>query len=129
MDPDRLEFTLLVTRLLNSWGLNLSEQALILDLPQNTSSRQMRKYNQGTHTLPNDANINERVEHLVGIADALRTTYPTNPMMGRLWLNQANAKFDQLSPLKYMLVNGNQGVIHIRSHLDCSFDWEQDEKL
>jgi len=36
----------------------------------------------------------ERIEHLVGIADALRTSYPRNAYMSSIWMNRINHRFD-----------------------------------
>jgi len=75
--------------------------------------------------LPEDPAVAERVEHLVGIADALRTTFPRNANMGLIWLHRRNARFNDRTPLATMLEDGLLGVIAVRAHLDCAWDWDQ----
>jgi len=65
---------------------------------------------------------------LFGIADALRTSYPHNELMGAMWLRTAHRRFDQQSPISVMLNQGLTGLIAVRSHLDCAFDWQLDHK-
>ncbi|HLO27512.1 MAG TPA: antitoxin Xre/MbcA/ParS toxin-binding domain-containing protein, partial [Anaerolineales bacterium] len=63
----------------------------------------------------------ERIEHLVGIADALRTSYPRNAYMASIWMNRINHRFDNRTPLAAMLEDGLNGIIAVRTHLDCAY--------
>lgn len=118
----KVEFTRRVINMLDDWGLDDSQQIHLLGLPEDTRSRQIRKYRNDT-PFPDDENLMERVEHLVGIADALRTSYPTNAAGGSMWMNRRNSRFNDRTPLAAMLEDGMRSIVAIRIHLDCSYDW------
>lgn len=122
---ERLELTRLVVNLLDSWEVPPADQIRLLALPADTRPRALKRYHEGT-PLPLDASMIERIEHLVGIADALRTSFPRSAQMGAIWLNRRNPRFDDRTPLALMVEDGLAGIIQIRSHLDCAWDWQQD---
>lgn len=111
-----------VMNILDGWGLNTEQLLLILDLPEKTPTRNLRKYRDG-QPFPEDKKVYQRLEHIVGIADALRTSYPHNPRMGALWIKQKSKHFRQRVPLMIMVEDGLEGLLRVRSHLDCAFDW------
>jgi hypothetical protein len=119
----RLELTRLILSVLDDWNVRAADQIALLGLPEDTKPRAMKRYGD-SEALPDEPQINERIEHLAGIADALRTSYPRNPAMGRFWINRACDWFDGQTPLKAMLEGGLDGVIAVRCHLDCAFDWD-----
>jgi hypothetical protein len=119
----RLELTRLILSVLDDWNVRAADQITLLGLPDDTKPRAMKRYGD-THALPDEPEINQRIEHLAGIADALRTSYPRNPAMGRFWLNRSCNWFDGRTPLRIMLEGGLDGVIAVRCHLDCAFDWD-----
>lgn len=118
----RASLTRAVLELLENWGVSMSEAAVILALPDTTNARNMRRYQMDT-PFPDDPEVLERVEHLIGIADALRTTFPRNPQMGPLWMHRRNKHFRRRTPVAMMVEDGLAGVIAVRTHLDCSFAW------
>jgi hypothetical protein len=118
-----MQLARLIVQMLDEWGVEPAGQVLLLGLPEDTKPRSMSRYGRD-FPLPEDAEVMERVEHLVGIADALRTTFPRNARMGVHWLNQPNNRFDGRVPLDVMLEDGLAGVIAVRAHLDCAFDWD-----
>jgi len=111
-----------IMAILDDWGLNAKQLSFILDLPKGTPTRALRRYREDT-PFPQDASVYERVEHIIGIAEALRTTYPHNPPMGTLWMRQSNKRFDNCSPLQKIVTEGLDGLVEVRSHLDCAYDW------
>lgn len=119
---DRLSLTRSIMGLLESWGIGSSEQIAILALPDETTVRNMRRFQMDT-PFPDLPDVMERIEHLVGIADALRTTFPRNPQMGPLWMHRRNKHFRRRTPVAIMIEDGLAGVIAVRTHLDCSFAW------
>lgn len=121
---DRVQIARLVVTLLDDWGVRPADQVALLALPASTPPRSMRRYRDDT-PLPDDPQVTERVEHLVGIADALRTTFPRNANMGSIWLHRRNQRFNDRTPLATMLEDGLLGVIAVRAHLDCAWDWDQ----
>ena len=120
-DP-RTSLTRGIMHILDSWGLSASQAVELLSLPDKTPTRMIRRYRENT-PFPDNQEVNERLEHIVGIADALRTSWPLNPAMGLIWMKQKNKRFSRRSPIRVMVEDGLEGIISIRSHLDCSYDW------
>lgn len=121
-NEDRITLTRSIINLLDSWGVRAADQVGLLALPEGTRAGVIRQFRQST-PFPEDARVLERIEHLIGIADALRTSYPRNAHMGAIWMNKANYRFDNRTPLATMLEDGLGGIIAVRSHLDCAYDW------
>ena len=124
---DRTQLGRMVVNLLDDWGIKASDQVNILALPDGTPGRKMRRYHEDT-PLPDDPEVMKRVEHLMGIADALRTTFPRNANIGLLWLKQPCRRLRSRRPLEIMLEDGLSGLITVRTHLDCAFAWRESER-
>lgn len=112
---------------LDNWKVNAADQIKILDLPKGTKTRGLRRYHENT-PLPNEPNIMERIEHLLGIADALRTSFPSNYEMGTHWINKPHKRFENRSPLDTMIEDGLDGLMNVRANLDCAYGWSLTEK-
>ena len=123
----RLAFTHVIMDLLDNWRVKAIDQIKILDLPKGTRSRALRRYHEET-PLPDSANVMERVEHLLSIAEALRTTYPHNYEMGTYWMNQPHRRFENRTPVNAMIQDGLDGLIAVRIHLDCAYSWSLTDK-
>lgn len=123
-EEDHISLGQVIIQLLDHWGASASDQITILALPENTRTRVIRKYREGA-PLPREERIRERIDHLLGIADALRTTYPRNSQMGGIWMNKPHRLFQQRTPLNTMIEDGLNGIITVRAHLDCAFDWHE----
>ena len=119
---DRSQLARSIVALLDEWGVSAGDQVALLALPEGTRSGAIRQHRQGA-PFPEDSAVAERVDHLIGIADALRTTYPRNARMGAIWMNTANHRFDNRTPLAAMLADGLNGLLAVRVHLDCAYDW------
>jgi hypothetical protein len=111
-----------IMSILDKWGLCANDQLKLLSLPDKTPSRMLRRFRDDT-PFPDTKEVNERVEHIIGIADALRTSYPHNPSMGLVWMRQKNKRFQRRAPVNVMVEDGLDGIVAVRSHLDCAFDW------
>jgi hypothetical protein len=127
-EENRIELARIVMELLDNWGLSNAEKHNILDFPDSSRIRSMGQYANGK-PLPDNSNVLERVEHLVGIADALRTSYPLNERMPAFWLNKTNKRFGNRTPMNCMLEDGLDGIVSVRIHLDCAYDWEISDKV
>jgi uncharacterized protein (DUF2384 family) len=124
---DRTALGRLVVNTMDEWGIRASDQVAMLALPVGTPTRMLRRYQEET-PLPDDPAVLKRVEHLLGIADALRTTFPRNANIGVLWLKQPCKRLRRRRPLDIMINEGLSGLITVRSHLDCSFAWRVSER-
>lgn len=122
---DRIQFTRAIIEMLDEWGVRDSDQVKLLGLPAGTRSRVIRSFRKDT-PLPENTAVSEHVEHLLGIADALQTSNPCNSAAGAMWMNRPNYRFDDRTPLNAMLEDGLTGMMAVRVHLDCAYDWHND---
>lgn len=119
----RLMHTLKVMNALDEWGLSGEQILAILDFPSTERSRHLAKYRKDT-PFPEDEKISNRVKFLLGIIDALRTTYPRNVQMGARWMAEPHIRLNNRCPLQAMLEDGEEGVVAVLSELDCAYAWE-----
>ena len=112
-----------IMQAVDEWGLSGEQILSLLAMPDNIRSRHLQKFRKDT-PFPDDANVNSRVAILLGIIDALRTTYPRNVRMGARWMQQPHVRLQNRCPLQAMLEDGEQGVIAVLSELDCAYAWE-----
>ena len=123
---DRLDLTRMTMNLLGEWGVSDADQVLLLGMPKGTRARHMSRYGE-EQAFPAEYDIFVRVEHFIGIADALRTSFPRNAHMGKFWINQRNKRFGNRTSLNFMLEDGLNAIVAVRVHLDCAYDWQVDE--
>ena len=121
-EDERMVLTQGIVHLLDHWGVDAEGQVAILALPAGTRPGAMRQFRKNT-PFPDDRQVLERIEHLLGIADALRTAHPRNANMDAVWMNRPNRLFDQRRPLDVMIEDGLDGVVAVRAQLDCAYDW------
>ncbi len=121
---EQITVTVRVMEILDSWGLSAAEIISLIALPEKTPTRALRRYRENT-AFPLNPELEERVGHIMGITDALRTSYPHNPNMGKMWIRQKSKKLNNQIPLQIIVENGLAGIIEIRKHLDCSYDWQK----
>lgn len=121
---EQVTLTIRIMEILDGWGMSAAEIISLLALPEKTPARALRRYRENT-AFPITAEVEERLEHIIGITDALRTSYPHNPQMGKLWIRQRSKKLKNQIPLQIIIENGLQGIIEIRKYLDCSYDWHK----
>ncbi len=119
---ERQRMTRFIMNLLDQWKVKPADRVVLLALPEETKPRALRCYYDDT-PLPDEPEVMKRVEHLLGIDEALRTTYPTNADMGLYWLNRKNHRFKHRTPLTAMVDDGVNGLIAVRSYLDCVYFW------
>lgn len=112
-----------IINLMDQWELDGAQQLKLLDLPEGTPKRALRRFREG-EPLPDDPGVEKRVRYIIGIADALRTTYPTNAEMGRRWMINKNRRFHNRPPVAVMVEGGESGLISVLAHLDCTYAWD-----
>lgn len=127
-DPQQqINLTILVITLLDDWQISNVDKIALLALPEKTRPRALQRYLQGT-PLPFSDPMLERIEHLRGIADSLRLANPRNSQAGALWIRRPLPRLQNQTPLTIMLDQGLAGIISVRKHLDCSYDWYSDQQ-
>ena len=122
-NDQRVTITLKIMEAVDEWGLSGEQILAVLDMPKDHRSRHLQKYRKDT-PLPDVESVNNRILRLLGIIDALRTTYPRNLQMGARWMKMPHRRFQQRTPLHTMLEDGEKGVIAVLSELDCTYAWE-----
>lgn len=121
---EQITLTIRIMNILDGWGMSAAEIISLLDLPEKTPTRALRRYRENT-AFPISSGLEERIEHIIGITDALRTSYPHNPHMDKMWIRQRSKKLKNQIPLQMIIEDGLPGIIEIRKHLDCSYDWHK----
>lgn len=122
MDEKRLILTQSIMELLDDWKLMAKDKITLLGLPDDVRVRHLEQYRKDK-AFPETEQINAHLVHLVGIADALRTTYPRNLEMGNIWLKQTHKRLNNRAPMDIMLGEGLKGMRKVRAILDCSYEW------
>jgi len=112
-----------VMEALDEWGFTGEQILAVLDFPDTERSRHLAKYRKDT-PFPDDEKIACRVKFLLGIIDALRTTFPRNLQMGARWMAEPHIRLKNRCPLQAMLEDGELGVVAVLSELDCAYAWE-----
>ena len=124
---EQVALTVRIMEILDSWGMSSAEIISLIALPDKTPTRALRRYRENT-AFPISPELEERISHIIGITEALRTSYPHNPHMGKMWMRQRSKKLNNLIPLQIVIEKGLEGVIEVRKHLDCSYDWHSDKR-
>ncbi|MGV6809643.1 MAG: MbcA/ParS/Xre antitoxin family protein [bacterium] len=114
---------------LDEWKLSPEQMINILGLPENTKSRHLQQYRSMSKALPQTDDTMKRIEHIRGIADALRTTFPFSNQMRYLWLRKPHRRFSRQRPLEVILNDGVEGLVRVRMEVDCSYGWSISEAM
>ena len=118
----RVQLTNHVMSVLDDWGISGLQKIALIGLPE-MRARKLDRY-RNDEAFPDNDVINQHIEHLIGIADALRTSYPRNTNMYSIWLHKPHRRFANEKPIEIMISKGLSGIIQVRSVLDCSFAWD-----
>lgn len=122
-DQDNIVITKMTMQLMDDWGLNGKQIIQLLALPNNIRTRHLENFRNGG-AFPMEKETVIRIEHIAGIADALRTTYPRNIQMGFRWLHTPHRRFRNNTPIETML-KSDSGLLRVRSELDCAYAWDR----
>ncbi|MBT8113637.1 MAG: MbcA/ParS/Xre antitoxin family protein, partial [Gammaproteobacteria bacterium] len=99
----------------------------LLKLPSKVRLRNLDRFRDG-EAFPESQQTLECIEHIAGIADALRTSFPRNAHMGILWMHTPHRRFQNQPPLTVLSEQGLKGLRMVRSELDCAFSWDDSLK-
>lgn len=119
---DWLTLTKATMQVMDSWNLRAEEMRDILGLPEDTRVRSFQKY-RSHEAFPVGDDIDKRIDYLLRIAGALRTTYPANPSAGGKWLRQKHRRMG-CAPLSLMVNDGENGLVSVLAELDATFCWD-----
>jgi uncharacterized protein (DUF2384 family) len=122
-ESQRMSQTIKVMAAVDDWGLNGKQILAMLDMPDGHHTRHLQRFRKDT-PFPDIEQVNTRVIRLLGIIDALRTSYPRNLNMGARWMNMPHRRFSKRTPINTMLEDGEKGVLAVLAELDCTYAWE-----
>ena len=121
---ERLTLTRRTMALLEGWGLGAGDILTILSLPETVKVRAVARFRED-EPFPDDPAVNRRVAYLLRIEEALHTYFPRNPEMRSMWVKRGNRQYGKRAPIAVMVEGGENGLVSVLSHLDCTFAWDQ----
>lgn len=122
-NPGLMQLTLATMRVFDGWGLETEQMRELLAMPHDVRSRSFNRF-RCDMPFPDDPQVLSRAGYILRIAEALRTTFPTNPHMAGRWIRMGHRRFGNRPPLTVMLQD-TDGLITILAQLDCTFSWDQ----
>jgi len=122
-NAQRRQFTQRVMFMLRDWGLSPKSICAVLVIP-GVKPRHIERYYH-TENFPNDPELDQRIEHLIGIAEGLYLAYPRSSLMASHWLNLRNRHLGNRPPLDLLLSDGVDGMVRVRAQIDCAFSWNK----
>ncbi len=114
---------------MDEWKISAEEVLTVLGLNEEVKPRHLQQYRMGSKAFPQTADVMTRIEHIVGIADALRTTFPFSSQMRVLWLRKPHRRFQRRAPLAVMLDEGTDGLMKVRIEVDCAYGYAINDAL
>ncbi|HMT92830.1 antitoxin Xre/MbcA/ParS toxin-binding domain-containing protein [uncultured Thiothrix sp.] len=105
------------------WELSPEHMALILGLPAEIKARHLSAYLRGERALPESLDLADRLDHILGISEALATTFPFSAQMRSVWLRRPHRRFQGRSPIVVMLEEGVEGLQKVRMDVDCAYSY------
>jgi hypothetical protein len=128
-DAEMAGLTQAVIYHLDEWKISAEDMLRLLGLPEEVRPRHMQQYRQGDKVFPQTEDILHRIDHVVGIADALRTTFPFSNQMRLMWLQKPHRRFQKRPPLTVMLDEGTDGLMKVRIEVDCAYGYAINDAL
>ncbi len=121
---DMIVITKSVMNHLDDWNLSSVQALAVLGLTDNSKSRQVQNFRKGVTPFPETPELMQRIDHIVGITEALRTTFPFSDNMRQLWMRRPHRRFKNNPPLA-VIVNDDsiKGLLMVRSEVDCSYGY------
>ena len=102
-DNERTNLAMLVMNILDEWRLAPEDQVAMLGFPD-------------------DKNVLDHAEHVLGIQESLHVVFPLNHNMPGFWLKNRNKALKGI-PLHIMLEEGLSGMHRVWRQLDCTINW------
>ncbi len=113
--PARGRLAVMLTRLLEHWGLTAAEQAEVLGLSAGSRST-LGRYRSG-EPLADNRDLLDRAGHLLGIHKSLRLLFPHDRDLAYRWMTQPNLRLGG-RPVDLVLEHGFEGLLAVRRYLD-----------
>ena len=115
---------------LDSWKLSGEQILAILGLTDSVKKRHLQGFRMGDKTFPVSDDLMIRIDHIVGISDALRTTFPFSDKMRLMWLRKPHRRFQKSTPLSIIMDDDTvNGLLRVRREVDCSYGYAISEAM
>ena len=115
---------------LDGWNLSAEQVLAVLGLADVAKKRHLQSYRMGDKPFPESSDLMIRVDHIIGIADALRTTFPFSDKMRLLWLRKPHRRFKKNTPLAVIMADDTaNGLMKVRIEVDCSYGYTISEAM
>lgn len=125
-----LQLTQGVMEYLDGWQLSAEQMLAILGLEGTVKKRNLQSFRMGEKSFPETDDIMERLDHVIGIADALRTTFPFSDKMRLMWLRKPHRRFKRNTPLSVIMADDStNGLLKVRMEVDCAYGYAISEAL
>ena len=113
----------------DEWKISAEEILSLLGLEGSIRPRQLNAYRNGDRAFPAESDVLQRIDHITGITDALRTTFPFSQQMRVMWLQKPHRRFQKRKPLTVMLDEGANGLQKVRVEVDCTYGYAISDAL
>ena len=127
---DMLALTKGVMQYLDGWKLSSEQALIILGLDKAAKNRHLNSFRLGEKAFPKTDELLTRIDHIIGIADALRTTFPFSDKMRLMWLRKPHRRFKRNTPLAVIMATDNpNGLLKVRMEVDCAYGYSISEAM
>lgn len=129
-NDEMLSITQGVMAYLDGWQLSAEQMLAVLGLTETAKKRHLQSFRVGDKAFPVSDDLMVRVDHIVGIADALRTTFPFSDKMRLMWLRKPHRRFQKNTPLAVIMADeGTNGLMRVRVEVDCAYGYKISEAM
>lgn len=112
----RRQLAKMVMKLFDHWGLSRRQQAMVLGYPSHDQWT-IHGLRNGRALSPN-ADVMERVGHLLAIHRLLRILFPHQRELAYRWMMTFNAAFGDFAPITLVFGWGLYGLVVLRAYLE-----------
>ncbi|GAA0400111.1 hypothetical protein GCM10009133_06210 [Cocleimonas flava] len=129
-NDEMLQLTQGVISYLDGWQLSTEQMLAVLGLGDLVKSRHIQGFRMGERVFPESSELMIRIDHIIGIADALRTTFPFSDKMRLMWLRKPHRRFRKNTPLAVIMSDDSpNGLLKVRMEVDCAYGYAISEAM
>ncbi len=127
---EMMQLTKGVMAYLDGWQLSTEQMLVVLGLDKIVKSRHIQGFRMGDREFPESSELLIRIDHIIGIADALRTTFPFSDKMRLMWLRKPHRRFRKNTPLAVIMADDSpNGLLKVRMEVDCAYGYAISEAM
>ncbi len=129
-NDEMLQLTQGVMGYLDGWQLSAEQMIAVLGLSDDAKNRHLQGFRMGERVFPESSELMIRIDHIIGIADALRTTFPFSDKMRLMWLRKPHRRFRKNTPLAVIMADDSpNGLLKVRMEVDCAYGYAISEAM